>query len=290
MTILKGFDERQLETNGIRTNFVIKGDGPPLLLLHGYPQTHAMWHKIAPQLAEHFTVIAPDMRGYGDSSKPESDDKHLTYAKRTTAADQAALMSALGYERFMVAGHDRGARVTHRLCRDYPDRIIRAAVLDIIPTVEMYARVTAYTATANFPWFFYIQPYPFPETLLGPNTDYYIDHMSKMIGEHVLSPEAKAEYKRCLRDPACVHAGCEDYRAGVSIDSEHDKADAGKKIKCPLLVLWGASSAVGTAFKPLEIWSDYADDLRGGSVPGGHFMPEESPQETLDAMLAFFRA
>jgi haloacetate dehalogenase len=289
MTILQGFDERQLTLNGIRINFVIKGDGPPLLLLHGYPETHAMWHKIAPQLAEHFTVVVPDMRGYGDSEKPKSDPQHVTYSKKSTAADQAALMSALGFERFMVAGHDRGARVTHRMCRDYPERVLRAAVFDIIPTVEMYARVTAYTATANFPWFFYIQPYPFPETLLEGKSDFYLDHMVKMIGEHVISPEALAEYRRCMRDPASLHAGFEDYRAGASIDSEQDKADADKKILCPLLVVWGATSAVGTAFDPISIWRDYAIDVQGEAVPGGHFMVEESPRETLKAMLDFFR-
>jgi haloacetate dehalogenase len=288
--MFQGFINRRITVNGVTISCLIKGAGPPLLLLHGYPQTHVLWHEIAPALAERFTVVAADLRGYGDSSKPPSDDKHLVYSKRSTAADQAGLMTELGFETFMVAGHDRGARVTHRLCLDYPDRVTKAALLDIIPTTEVFKRVDKFVATAYYHWFFLIQPNDLPETLIGGNPEFYLRRMATRKGKLIFTNEAFAEYLRCFRDPACIHATCEDYRAGASIDLEHHAADGGRKISCPVLLLWGEKGLVGYKQDPVAIWREYASDVRGHSVPNGHFLPEESPRETLAALLGFFGA
>lgn len=291
MTILKGFKEQRLAVNGgININFAIKGDGPPLLLLHGYPQTHAKWHKIAPDLAERFTVVAPDLRGYGDSDKPEGDDKHITYSKREMAKDQVELMQKLGFEKFQIVGHDRGARVTHRLCRDHEARIERAVIMDIVPTVEVYARMNKAIATAYFHWYFLIQPQPYPETLLGNSAEFHMKYLSDALGGHVFTKEAYAEYMRWFQNPASIHASCEDYRAGASIDLEHDAVDKDRKLKIPLLILWGESSLVGRAYDNMAIWRDYAENVQGKGVPGGHFIAEESPQETLGALFDFLKA
>ncbi len=288
--MFEGFETRRIAINQVTINYLIKGSGPPLLLLHGYPQTHVMWHEIAPALAQRYTVVAPDLRGYGDSSKPPGDDQHLTYSKRSTASDQAALMAALGFERFMVAGHDRGARVTHRLCLDYPEKVTKAVLLDIIPTTEVFRRVDKFLATAYYHWFFLIQPNNLPETLIGGNPEIYLRQIAIRKGHLIFTPEAFAEYLRCFRDPACIHASCEDYRAGASIDLEHHAADGGRKIACPVLVLWGEKGIVGYKQDPIAIWREYASDVRGHSVPNGHFLPEESPQETLASLLDFFGA
>jgi haloacetate dehalogenase len=288
--MFEGFINRRIMVNGVTINCMIKGDGPPLLMLHGYPQTHVLWHEIGPALAERFTIVAADLRGYGDSSKPPSDDKHLVYSKRSTAADQASLMTELGFETFMVAGHDRGARVTHRLCLDYPDRVTKAALLDIIPTTEVFKRVDKFVATAYYHWFFLIQPNDLPETLIGGNPEFYLRRMATRKGKLIFTDEAFAEYLRCFRDPDCIHATCEDYRAGASIDLEHHAADGGRKITCPVLLLWGEKGLVGYKQDPVAIWREYASDVRGHSVPNGHFLPEESPRETLAALLGFFGA
>jgi haloacetate dehalogenase len=286
--MFEGFETRRIAVNDVTINCLTKGDGPPLLLLHGYPQTHVMWHEIAPSLAERYTLVVPDLRGYGDSSKPPSDDKHLIYSKRNTAADQAALMTSLGFKTFMVAGHDRGARVTHRLCLDYPDRVTKAALLDIIPTTEVFKRVNQFVATAYYHWFFLIQPNHLPETLIGGNPEFYLRRMATRKGKLIFTDEAFAEYLRCFSDPASIHATCEDYRAGASIDLEHHAADNGRKIACPVLILWGEKGLVGYKQDPLAIWSEYAQNVCGHSVPNGHFLPEESPRETLAALLEFF--
>jgi len=286
--MFEGFETRRTAVNDVTINYAIKGSGPPLLLLHGYPQTHVMWHQVAPVLAEHYTVVAADLRGYGDSSKPAGDDKHETYSKRRTASDQAELMAALGFRTFRVAGHDRGARVTHRLCLDYPDRVAKAALLDIIPTTEVFKRVDKFIATAYYHWFFLIQPNALPETLIGGNPEHYLRRMATRKGNLIFTPEAFAEYLRCFRDPACIHATCEDYRAGASIDLEHHEADGGRKIACQVLILWGDKGLVGYKQDPLAIWREYASKVRGHSVPNGHFLPEESPRETLAALLDFF--
>jgi haloacetate dehalogenase len=282
------FETRSLAVNGVTINVVMKGTGPPLLLLHGYPQTHVMWHKIAPALAEHYTVVAADLRGYGDSSKPEGDDQHLTYSKRTMAADQVAVMSALGFERFRIAGHDRGGRVTHRLCLDYPDRVVRAAVLDIIPTPEVFKRLNKLVATAYYHWFFLIQPRGLPETLIGGNPEYYLRNIGAWGRADAFTPEAFAEYLRCFSNPACIHATCEDYRAAASIDLEHHTADADRKIICPMLVLWGQKGLIGRIYDPIAVWREYAGEVSGRGLASGHFLPEEAPVETRDALLEFF--
>lgn len=279
--MFEGFATNNVEVNGIGLNVRLGGKGPPLLLLHGYPQTHVMWHKIAPALAERFTVVAPDLRGYGDSAKPPGGPEHAEYAKRAMAADQVALMRRLGFPRFQLVGHDRGARVAHRLCLDHPDAVERVAMLDIAPTASMYERTDKTFATLYYHWFFLIQPYDLPERLIGSDPDYFIDRILGAWGrtDDVFAAEAVSEYKRCFRDPATIHATCEDYRAAATIDLVHDAEDAAKRVRCPLLVLWGAKGVV-----------EPADDVRGEALPCGHFLPEEAPRETLAALQGFLVA
>jgi haloacetate dehalogenase len=290
--MFEGFTPARIETAGAQIQFRSGGRGPPLLLLHGYPETHAMWHKLAPALARHFTVICPDLRGYGDSSKPPSGEDHAGYSKRAMAADQAELMSKLGFERFQAVGHDRGARVLHRLCLDHPDRVERAALLDIIPTAEVFARTDKALATYYYHWFFLIQPHDLPERLIGGAPDFFLDRAMRSWGgrAEVFTPEAVAEYRRCFRDPATIHATCEDYRAGASIDLEHDAADADRKVACPLLILWGEKGVVGRLYEPLAIWREKARHVEGAALPCGHFLPEEAPEETLTALQKFLRS
>ncbi|MFN3459783.1 MAG: alpha/beta fold hydrolase [Oceanibaculum sp.] len=288
--MFEGFTQQRIATGGAEINLRIGGQGPVLLLLHGYPQTHVMWHKIAPALAGHFTVVAPDLRGYGDSSKPPTDDRHAPYAKRAMAQDMAEVMSALGFEEFMVAGHDRGGRVAHRLALDHADRVTRLAVLDIAPTHEMYRTTDMTFATAYYHWFFLIQPYDLPERLIGSDPAYYLDRMTGRWGrdESALTPEAMAEYRRCFSDPATIHASCEDYRAAATIDLEHDEADMHRKLSCRLLVLWGDRGFVGRHYDVLESWRKRALHVEGHAVPSGHYLAEEAPRETLDAFMKFF--
>lgn len=265
------------------------GSGPPLLLLHGYPQTHVMWHRVAPALAERFTVVAADLRGYGASGKPPGGEGHEGYSKRAMAADQVALMAGLGFERFAVVGHDRGARVTHRMALDHPERVARAAVLDICPTLAMYERTDMAFARAYYHWFFLIQPYDLPERLIGADPDYYLGCKVGAWGSDtaIFDPEALAAYKAAFRDPATIHASCEDYRAAASIDLEHDRADQDRKLACPLLALWGAKGVVGRTYDVLAVWRERAEDVRGGPLPTGHYLAEEDPQATLAALLDF---
>lgn len=287
-----GFTSARLEVPGATINLRWGGKGPPLLLLHGYPETHVMWHKIAPALAERFTVVCPDLRGYGDSSKPADGEAHFGYSKRAMAADQVEVMKTLGFSRFQLVGHDRGARVAHRLCLDHSGSVERVALLDIIPTTEVFARTDKRLATYYYHWFFLIQPNSLPERLIQGAVDHYLDSIFRTLGDNrnVFAPEAQAEYRRCLRDPATIHATCEDYRAGASIDLEHDAADAEQRIRCPLLVLWGNAGVVGRLYDPLAIWRAKAADVQGKALPGGHFLPEEAPRETLDALVGFLRA
>jgi haloacetate dehalogenase len=261
------------------------GSGPPLLLIHGYPQTHVEWHKIAPRLAQKFTVVMTDLRGYGDSSKPPDGENHANYAKRAMALDQIEVMRALGFDRFAVVGHDRGARVTWRLAVEHPEAVTRAAVLDIVPLP--YSTVTREFATAYFHWFFLIQPAPFPETLIGNNAEFYL--RSRFLAGSSVTPEAFAEYLRTFRDPATIHATCEDYRAGNTIDLAHSGEDGGKKVTCPLLVLWGERGTVGRLYDVMKIWREHAVNPTGKSLPAGHFLPEEVPEDTLAALLAFLQ-
>ena len=291
-TLIEGFEARDFETGGISLRFAVGGSGPPLMLLHGYPQTHAMWWKIAPRLAQRFTVVAADLRGYGDSSKPPGVADHSNYAKRAMAADQVALMKHLGFARFRLCGHDRGARVAHRLAIDHRDAVERLAVLDIAPTLAMYERTDMAFARAYFHWFFLIQPAPFPETLIGANPQYVLKTvfgaLSREEASQSFAPAAMAEYLRCFCAPDAIHATCEDYRASAGIDLEHDRADLEQKLTCPLLVVWGESGWVGRAYDPSALWRERATDVRGHSVPGGHFLPEESPEETFAALDSFF--
>lgn len=290
--MLDGFRDQRITTSGAEIAVRTAGDGPPLLLLHGYPQTHVMWHRIAPALAGRFTVVLPDLRGYGQSSKPESDARHAPYSKRAMAQDMAEVMTALGFERFQAVGHDRGGRVAHRLALDHAARVDTLTVLDIAPTREMYRRADETFGRYYYHWFFLIQPYDLPERLIGNDPDYYLE---KKIGAWSrvadgFDPAAVEAYKTAFRDPATIHATCEDYRAAATIDLEHDEAELDRKVDCPLLALWGARGAVGEMYDVLSVWRERASDVRGEALDCGHFLPEEAPEATLQALLAFLRA
>jgi haloacetate dehalogenase len=291
MTIFTNFQEKIINTSQGRINLVQGGTGFPILLLHGYPQTHVMWHKIAPALAEEFTVIATDLRGYGDSCKPPGKSDHSNYSKRVMAEDQVEVMSQLGYQEFYLIGHDRGARVAHRLTLDYPAKVKKLAVLDIAPTYEMYQTTDLEFATAYYHWFFLIQSYPLPETLIGANPDYFLRHCLQSWGKDfsAFTPEALAEYLRCFQDPATIHGTCEDYRAAATIDREDDRGDLNLQIKCPLLVLWGKKGLIERKYDVLEIWRKRAVKVRGKSLNCGHFLPEEAPEETYLALREFLK-
>ena len=270
----------------------VGGEGPPVLLLHGFPQTHVMWHRVAPQLARSHTVVAADLRGYGDSSRPPTGDDHAGYSFAAMAADQRALMAELGHERFAV-GHDRGARVAHRLALDAPDAVPRAALLDILPTAHVYDSVDRRLATAYYHWFFFIQPAPVPERLIAGDPIGYLHTLLGGWGGSGLSfydPAALAEYERVFADPAARSAMLEDYRAGASVDYEQDSADAaaGRRVEAPVLVLWGARSVVGTGpDDPIEVWRSRAREVTGQVLDTGHFLAEERPAETVAALEDF---
>ena len=289
--MFEGFDELQIETSGATINLVKGGSGPPLLMLHGYPQSHVMWHKIAPRLAEDFTVVAPDLRGYGDSSKPHGDPEHANYSKREMARDQAEVMTQLGFDQFLLVGHDRGARVSHRLTKDHSDRVLKLATLDIIPTHKMFQIVNKEMATNTYHWFFLIQPYDFPERMIGGAADYFIRtrFTRGANSETIFPPEAVEEYVRCFCDPGTIHATCEDYRAGASIDLVHDEADFDNKVTCPMLALWSETGYVGRTQNVLDVWSEYATNVRGFSLPAGHFLAEELPDATYEAIVGFLQ-
>lgn len=291
-----GFDARHHDVNGVRLFARTGGraDAPPLLLIHGFPQTHAMWHRVAERLAPHFRLVLPDLRGYGDSDKPPGDADHANYSKRALAADLAALMRSLGHERFHVAAHDRGARVAHRLAVDHPLRVARLCLIDIAPTLDMYAATDMAFARAYYHWFFLIQPPPLPERLIGADARFYLHATlggwgSGGLGH--LEPRALAEYERCFGTPEAIHAMCEDYRASAGIDLEHDRAsrERGEKIACDLLVLWGERGVVHRLFDPLALWrAQCAGTVSGRAMAAGHFIPEELPAETAQALREFF--
>src|SRR5271155_4130114 len=290
-TMFDGFQSKRITTSGANIALVQGGSGPPLLLLHGYPQTHVIWHKVAPRLAERFTLVIPDLRGYGASSKPATDKEHLTYSKRAMALDMVELMRALGFDRFDVAGHDRGARVTYRLALDHPGRVRRAAVLDVIPTIEQFERADRFVARAIYHWYFLAQPAPFPETLIGKDPDYFLYHsMQSWRGSEPFSPEALEAYRKSFRDPEVIHASCEDYRAGITCDCKFDEADrvAGRKIALPMLALWGVLGRPNRGAGILEVWKNWATDVRGKGLECGHFIPEEAPDALTEELLAFF--
>jgi haloacetate dehalogenase len=288
--VFEGFERERIQTSETEIELVRWGEGPPVLLLHGYPQTHAMWHLLVPRLAEDFTVVAADLRGYGDSSKPFGEEDHSTYSKRAMAGDQAAVMESLGLDSFAVVGHDRGGRVAHRMALDYPDRVTKLAVLDIVPTRHIFETVGKELATAYYHWFFYIQPYDLPETLIGGNPSYYL---RKKLGGwgtslETFTQEALAEYERCF-DTATIHASCEDYRAAASIDLTHDgkDQDEGHKVECPLLALWGGRGVMERLYDVEAVWREYATDVRGKPLDAGHFLAEERPTETIRELKEF---
>jgi haloacetate dehalogenase len=285
-----GFERRRVETAGAYINLVTAGTGPPLLLLHGYPQSHLMWRKVAPRLAAEFTVVAPDLRGYGDSSKPPAGPGNANYAKRALAQDQVETMAALGFDRFAVAGHDRGARVVHRLARDHPERIERLALLDIVPTLYRFETIDQKAATASYHWFFLIQPGGLPERLIGAEPEFFLRHSlgSWARDPAAFEPEVFAEYLRCFKDPETIRATCDEYRAGATIDLEHDRADRSRRLVMPLLMLWGRRSAQGSGYDILGVWRDHAENVTGHAVDSGHFLPEEAPDETYRALRGFF--
>lgn len=278
-----GFNLKRIDTGEATLRVRVGGAGPPLLLLHGHPQTHVMWHRIAPDLAREFTVVAPDLRGYGESSKPPTTDDHEPYSKRAMARDMVALMRSLGHDRFAVAGHDRGGRCAYRLALDHPERVERLAVLDIIPTAETWRRADMRFGMANPHWYFMVQPFDLPERMLGsdPDRNYLPDR-------DPFDPEALDDYLCCIRNPETIHAMCEDYRAGATFDNDLDEADRGRRrIACPLLVLWSTQGELSW-WDPLAIWRSWADDVSGSGIDCGHYLAEEAPEETYRHLRLFF--
>ncbi len=289
-----GFTDQAIEVStGVSLRVRTAGEGPAVLLLHGYPQTHICWHKVAPKLvAAGFHVVLTDLRGYGDSDKPESDSNHSAYSKRTMGEDQIALMRQLGHESFFLAGHDRGARVAHRMARDYPDAVRALAVLDIAPTAHMYNNTNMEFASGYYHWFFLIQPAPLPEKLIGADPAFYLKsklHAWSKGNDAAFTPEALAEYERCFT-PEMIAASCEDYRASATIDLQHDGRAAGGKLQQPLLALWGAKGLVAKLYDVISAWEDVAQNVRGAPLPCGHFLPEEEPEETARLLTEFFRS
>jgi haloacetate dehalogenase len=291
-TLMPGFLCRDVEAGESRIRVASAGKGPPVLLLHGHPQNHLTWYKVAPRLVEAgYTVVASDLRGYGDSSKPPGGDGHVNYSKRAMALDQVEVMRALGFERFAVIGHDRGGRVAHRMALDHPNHVERLAVLDIAPTATMYDRTNREFATKYFWWFFLIQPFDLPEHLIGADPEYFLRrHLGGQMKTSSAANEALfQDYLRCYRDPATIHAICEDYRAAASIDLEHDATDSDSRIKAPLLALWGAKGVVGSLYDVLETWREKALNVSGRALDCGHTLQEELPDETAAELLSFLR-
>ena len=288
--MFKNFKQDIIEVNGVNINYKIGGKGEPLLLLHGYPQSHVLWRKIAPLFAENYTVICSDLRGYGDSDKPQSDKKHLTYSKKTMGLDQNELMKKLGFNEYFLVGHDRGGRVAHRMAIDFKENIKKISVLDIVPTSHVFKNTNAILAKRYYHWFFLIQSYPHPETMIGNDPEYFIRSKLQMWGANneYLTEEIIQEYLRCFTVDT-IHASCEDYRAGASIDLVHHEEDFDKKISCPLQVLWGSKATIEELYDPIKVWKEWALNVEGQSIDCGHFLPEESPVETYNAIINFFK-
>lgn len=285
--MFEGFELERIRAGSVEMRVRRGGHGPPLLLLHGHPQTHVMWHRIAPRLAADFSVVAPDLTGYGESSKPKTTSDHEPYSKRAMARDQVALMRELGFERFFVAGHDRGGRCAYRMALDHPERVQKLAVLDIIPTGDAFRGADMRFALGFWHWFFLAQPYDLPERLIGADPDAYYFRGSR----ELFAPDALEDYLRSVHDSGTIHAMCEDYRAGASLDFDHDEADRGKKrIACPVLVLWSRRDELEAWYDVLAIWREWADDVTGQPLDCGHYLAEEAPDETYAELRAFFEA
>lgn len=296
--MFEGFTEIRIAANGVSINLVYSGDGPPLLLLHGYPQTHVEWHKIAPKLAAQYTVVAPDLRGYGDSDKPQAPEGDLSvFCKRTTAQDQVDVMATLGFDSFHVVGHDRGARVGHRMALDHPERVRTLTSLDVVPSQAAFDHMDSQLAFSWFHWNLMRQPAPLPETMIGNSAKVYLDFMLQQWTaiDGAITDEAYAEYLRCFSDPETIRATCLDYRS-IELDLKHDEADRGRKLTCPVLALWGSNMAkrpgwqTGAKLDMLTTWRERAHDVRGKALHCGHFLPEELPEETTAELLAFLSA
>lgn len=285
------FEARRIRSNGVTINLATAGQGPPLLMLHGYPQTHSMWHRVAPELARRHTVVCADLRGYGDSSKPEGAPDHSNYSKREMALDMVGVMRALGHERFHLVGHDRGARVAHRLARDHGQRVLSLTVIDISPTLKMYEATNLEFARAYYHWFLFIQPAPFPERMLAAvGLEGIFGRMNAAMGSGsaIFAPAAMQEYLRCF-DAKTIHASCEDYRASAGIDLVHDRADAANKLAMPVLAIWGTRGVVGKMFDCLADWREVAHDVTGVALHSGHFVPEEEPAGVVRAIVEFLQ-
>jgi haloacetate dehalogenase len=284
---LAGFTRSQVAVTGTDIAVAVAGSGPPLLLLHGFPQTMAMCHRVAPLLTDYFTVVCADLRGYGASGRPESGPDHAGYSKRAMAQDQVEVMSALGFDQFAVAGHDRGGRVTRRMCLDHPERITAAAVLDIVPTATVFATTDQALATAYYHWFFLIQPDGLPERLIGQDATWWLNETLRRWAApgFQFDPAARAAYERAFDDAPTIHAQCEDYRAAATIDLVHDAEDAAKRIACPLMVLWGERGAMHRIYDVLGTWMDEGVDVRGRAIDSGHFLAEEAPEATARELL-----
>lgn len=291
--MLEHFTQGRIAVNGTDIAYRIAGQGEPLLLLHGHPQTQAIWHKVAPYLTSQYTVVLADLRGYGDSGKPEPDADHYLYSKREMAQDQYELMLALGFKQFSVIAHDRGARVAHRLALDHPQAVKRMVLMDIAPTLSMYQQTNEEFARAYWHWFFLIRPAPLPEALISHDADLYLRSVmgSRSAGMQPFTDEAYADYLRCLQLDGTARGICEDYRASASIDLQHDQIDleASRKVQCPLLILWGEQGTVGKCFKPLEEWAKVAEQVTGEALPCGHYIAEEQPELLLEKVLPFLR-
>jgi haloacetate dehalogenase len=291
--MFKNFQSTYITTNEANIFFVKGGTGKPLLLLHGYPQTHVAWHKVAPLLVDKFSLIIPDLRGYGDSKGPESDAKHVNYSKRAMADDMVQVMEKLGYQTFSVAGHDRGGRVAYRLALDYPEKVEKLAVLDMVPTLGAVEATDSEAAFTNYHWYFLSQPFPLPETLISNNAKFYLEHTLKSWAGNYEAIDKKAleEYLRCFQKKEVFHAMCEDYRAGLTTDTKIDLIDRkkGNKIICPLLCLWGEQGASKIENSPLTIWKKWAFNVKGHAITSGHFLMEEAPERVAKAFMSFFQ-
>jgi haloacetate dehalogenase len=289
-----GFETFDIATTGATIRGRRGGEGPPVLLLHGIPETHLMWHRVAPELASRFTVVATDLRGFGDSGTPPSTPDHVPYSMRSIASDQVEVMRTLGFDRFAVVGHDRGARCAYRMALDHPGAVTRLAVLDILTTGDSFRLADRNFAVGYWIWSFLAAPSPVPETLIARAPDVVVDHMLDAWSSvpDAFAPEVRSEYVAKFEDPATVHAICEEYRAAATLDYAHDEADRGRRrIACPLLALWSEDGPLASWYDdPLELWREWADDVVGGPLPGGHFLPEESPSETSHHLLAFLTA